>query len=141
MKRPAFPSVLLIASFLTTACGILPPGTYIPTDPKPVGSLVAQGHFDGMNGRTVTGMASVYQLTSDGTYVIRLEGIVVPSEGPFVVVGQAGGSEVYSQQLRAVLGTQNYVTSLGGTLTWNAVYIRSTRNAIQPDYGKAILSL
>jgi hypothetical protein len=141
MKNKGFFTTPLIfaAAALLSACGILREGSSIPNDPKPVGDLVAQGNFTGLNGKTVTGAASVYQLSSDGTYVVRLEGISVPSGGPFLVVGQAGGSEVYSQQLRFLTGTQNYFTRLQPPLSWNTIFIRSTTSIMTPDYGKAIL--
>ena len=142
--KPMTPLVLFTAlGLLAGACGILPGGKAVPNDGKPIGTITAQGTFTSLaSGKTVTGAAVIYQLTSDMTYVVRLEGLVAPSETNLQVVGEAGGTEPFTQQLRANQGTMNYPTGLGGgsnPLTWTAVYIRSPSNSVTPNYGKATL--
>ena len=138
--RPILVLFALIIGLLTQACGILPTGSATGTDPIPSGTVIKRGTFSGLNGRTVTGSVSIYQLNSNGTHVIRLEGISVPQEGPFLVVGTSSNSAtLYSAQLRFTSGNQNYSTTVQTPTVWDSIWIRSSTNGLLPDYGKAVL--
>lgn len=131
---------VLLLSLSTQACGILPTGSATGTDPIPIGTVLKRGNFSGLNGRTVTGSVSIYQLDSNGNHVIRLEGISVPLEGPFLVVGTASNSTtLYSAQLRFTSGNQNYYTTVQTPTSWDSIWIRSSTNGLLPDYGRAVL--
>lgn len=108
-----------------------------PRDPVPVGTVVANGEFVGLNGQTVSGVASVYKLTETGAFIVRLEGITTPSEAALYVRAETNDGRVLNTYLRATTGTQNYVTTAAGNPTWVSVSIYSTITAL--DYGKATL--
>src|SRR4051794_23977880 len=50
-----------------------------PNDTRPTGTPLVQGTFSGQNGQTVSGTASVFNV-STSNYVLRLEGISAPVE-------------------------------------------------------------
>ena len=131
--------LLLLAAPVLNGCGILPGGAAVPHDPTPVGTVVAAGTLQGLSGKTLSGAASVYQLTSDASYVVRLEGIVVPNESALQIVGETNLGREFHVQLRALTGTQNYPTGIRDLRTWVAIYIHSSQNSVTPDYGKATL--
>ncbi len=138
--RPFLVLSTLLMGVLSQACGILPAGSATGTDPIPNGTVIKRGNFSGLNGRTVTGSVSIFQLASNGTHVIRLEGISVPQEGPFLVVGTSSSSAtLYAAQLRFTSGNQNYYTTVQSPTTWDSIWIRSSTNGLLPDYGKAVL--
>ena len=129
-----------VAALNLTACGQIGLGARaIPNDPAPVGTIVAHGVFSGLNGHSMTGAASIYRQTSSGAYWVRLEGIVAPDEAGLQLVARADGAIVFQAALVALQGTQNYVTNVTGTPTWNSVTIKSTSNPLTPEYATALL--
>src|SRR5690348_17169099 len=85
VKFPAWALAAAQSLILLNSCGIIPLGTSTLNDPVPSGTVLASGSFTGQNGKTASGTATVY-LSDTGTYVIRLDGLVVPSENGLVVV-------------------------------------------------------
>ncbi len=126
--------VYFILFFLFSGCG---KGTVsAPNDPAPTGTIVAQGQFAGLNSKSVSGVAVIYQTGS--SYVARLEGISVPNEAGLQVVVKTSTTTVLQTTLRNISGTQNYSFSVSdGAVTWSSVTIHST--ATNLDYGTALL--
>lgn len=122
-------------------CGLVDTATQI-NEPVPNGTLQAQGSFTSLNGKAVSGVASVYQ-TSAGNFVLRLEGVSAPTTVSLNVVLAgtfAGRTQNYLQQLlRSGSGTMNYSFSSGTSVapTWNSVALNSPAENI--DYGKVTL--
>jgi hypothetical protein len=117
-------------------CGQLKLGVLQLNDPAPVGTIVAQGTFNGLNGKTVSGVAVIYRLTETGTHVIRLEGINTPAESGLLVRARQGGQVVFDTGLRSTRGTQNYSINITESAGWNSVTIHST--AANEDYATAL---
>lgn len=77
-------------------------------------------------------------LVSAGSYVLRLEGISVPTTRSLQAV-LASGSTIYVQQLlKSSQGSMNYSFSIadGSTPTFSYVFLSASENL---DYGKATL--
>jgi hypothetical protein len=95
------------------------------------------GSFSGLNGKTVSGSASVYD-QGGGTYVFRLDGVSFPDETGMQIVLVVSGTTQSPITLRAVSGSQNYtVTPTGGTVFQQA-RIHSTFYNL--DYALATLN-
>lgn len=112
--------------------------TTSPNDSRPSGVLIAQGSFTGQNGQNASGSAQIFM--DGGAYILRLEGISVPSENGLnvQVLSSASQTPVYSSSLRSSSGNQNYSFSTALTGRFATVYIYSTLR--QKNYGIAILS-
>lgn len=121
----------------TQGCG-LNIGTTSPNDPRPTGTLLAQGQFASQNGKSVSGSALVFS-QSGTSYIVRLEGISTPSEsGLYVRVYTANSGQVSNLSLTATSGSQNYYfTSTETSPTFKSVYIFSVPSNIA--YGLAVL--
>ncbi len=119
-------------------CGVVSTDGTSLNEPAPSGTIVAQGTFESRNQKTVSGGATVY-LVSAGSYVLRLEGISVPTTVSLQAV-LASGSTIYVQQLlKSSQGSMNYSFSIadGSTPTFSyASFFSASENL---DYGKATL--
>lgn len=130
----------LIAILLTAGCGELSSKSPLLNEPKPVGALMVQGSLEGQNGKTASGAAVVYRQTSDNSHVLRLEGIQVPDEGPYNVVGLVDGSERTLGVLKSTRGSHNYSAGQLGSATWSTVYIRKAGVSLDAgNYARATL--
>ncbi len=107
-------------------------------DPAPIGTIVAQGQFVGLNGKAVSGAAVIYQTSSDGNYVVRIEGIVTPIENGLEVIAKTSTATVLQTVLRSTRGTQNYSVTVAGVVLWSSVSIFSTLTNLA--YGTALLT-
>lgn len=127
--------------FCTVSCGAIGLGsssTVTANDSKPSGTTVSQGVFTSLNGKTVTGTASIILDATSTSVIVRLEGLVAPSETGLIVVLDTANETLYSSNLRSVSGSQNYYTGLmQGSSTYSAVRIVQSRTMM--DYGKANL--
>ena len=136
-------SVLLLHTvmFTLSGCGLKSGGCAF-NDLAPEGTIVAKGSFTGLS-KTVTGIATVYRLTADSTYAIRIEGVSIPSEAGLKIRGTAtpvsgGASAVaYDNTVRGYCGTQNYFSTISDNRTWSQVAIFSPGANV--DYGVAQL--
>jgi hypothetical protein len=115
------------------ACGR---GGAILNEPEPSGDIVAQGSFTSLNGRSVTGTATVYRQAT-GAYVLRLGGVSTPEEIGLSIILTYNGSLSSTTPLRSYTGSQNYSLSLPSATEFNRVTIRSTSANL--DYGQALL--
>jgi len=131
--------LLLFAAPTLDACGILPGGAAIPNDPVPQGTVIGSGVLNPLNGKTCGGFASVYRLATDSSFVVRLEGLVVPAENTLHVVAYSNTQVSLDASLRSTKGTQNYPTGLADGRTWTSIYIRQPANSLIKDYCKADL--
>ena len=124
---------------LTPGCGEIGlGGGGIANDPAPSGTKTKQGVFQGQNGQTVSGTASIYV---DGTTVtLRLENLGVPSGTVLKVVAKSSSTQVLSKSLRATSGNQNYTMSSTQGATTDTVEIQSGTVAPPSNvYGVATL--
>lgn len=128
----AGPAAIIAISVIVAAaacgCGLsLGQGTL--DDPTPSGSIVAQGSLAGENGRSVSGVASVWEQIggSSCTYVLRLENLSAPSDSTLEVVPLVNGAPGLSPSfatLRSSSGTQNYTfTGVPCGSTWTQISI------------------
>ncbi|MBI4925574.1 MAG: hypothetical protein HY843_06580 [Bdellovibrio sp.] len=106
-------------------------------DPIPSGTIVAMGQFEGLNSKTVTGAASIYKVNTEGSFIVRLEGIASPSENGLQVVVKTSDTTVLKTPLRSTNGSQNYSFTVTDIVTWSYVSIFSTLSNL--NYGMAIL--
>jgi hypothetical protein len=112
--------------------------TGAPNEPAPQGgTILAQGDFVGLNGKSVGGAAAVYDVGTAGTFVLHLSGLSAPVESGLAVVVVANGSEQGSNTLRSSQGSQNYFITMVGSPKWNQIIIRNSSTKI--DYGQASL--
>ncbi len=139
-RNNIFFGIMCASVFFTASCGSTELGTVKINDPAPSsGQIVAQGNFTGLNGKTVSGIALVYQM-SDGSHLIRLEGLSAPAETGLQVVAKVDSTIAYSAGLKGATGNQNYPTTIIGASTWNSIKILSTQLAPpENEYGAAIL--
>jgi hypothetical protein len=108
-----------------------------PNDVRPTSQVMVQGSFTGLNGKTVTGNAMVFD-TGNLNYVLRLEGISTPAEGG-LQVRLFGSDRQHNFDLRAYSGSQNYsFTSTNTSVRFTDVSIFST--VTNMPYGSALLS-
>lgn len=121
-------------------CGEIGLGNRSPNDPKPTGTIVAQGNLTGQSGQTASGSAFVYQ-TGSASFVVRLEGVTLPEESGLRVIVSVNSDEKLNASLRSSSGTQNYSMTVS-TLpaTFDYVAIRSTQSNPDVDYAKALFS-
>ncbi len=110
--------------FCCTSCGlnlgVSLGGSGTPNDPRPSGNPVAQGSFSG----SVSGSALVFQ--SGGGYVLRFEGLSVPSAAG-LIVNLYNSSSPFVFNLTALTGNQNYnVNAAMGSTQFSSVTISST---------------
>lgn len=131
----AFVSAGLL-SFL--GCGVVGTNGTSLNEPAPSGTIVAQGTFESRNQKSVSGGATVY-LVSAGSYVLRLEGISVPTTVSLQAV-LASGSTIYVQQLlRSSQGSMNYSFSIADGTAPTFSYVSFFSASENIDYGKATL--
>jgi hypothetical protein len=130
--------------FYLSSCGIsIGTGTATLNDPIPKGSLVAQGQLAGVNAKSVSGTAQIYNTSGSSVgfsynYTLRLDSLTAPDESNLVVQLYATpGGKIFSQSLKGASGSQNYQFTAPGSVTFNNVYIYSTTNNIA--YGTAVL--
>jgi hypothetical protein len=133
--------VACIPAFML-GCGVAGVNNGVPVfnDPVPEGDILAQGNFIGQNGRTVTGVASIYKLDSNGVHIVRLEGITVQSGTALEVIAVANGEQVLQASLKGLTGNQAYETNVTTNRTWNKVTIRTRATTLNPEFGTAILN-
>jgi len=136
-------SLMIIATLgaLLGSCGAFPitlgGGTSSTNDAVPSGVITAQGSFTSLNGKVVTGTAVIY-FVSSGNYIVRLNGISVPSENALQMVPVIDGTAQTPVQLESDSGNQDYSVEYSGTPGhWNQVNIHSTIYNL--DYGQALL--
>jgi hypothetical protein len=136
-----------VASTLLAACGIsLGGGTF--NDPTPTGTVIAQGSFNSYNGRTVTGIVSVWEQDDGGscTHVVQLQSLSAPTDAGLEVVPLVNGATNVSPtfySLRGSSGNQNYTfTGAACGSSWAQVKIidPSVALASQQVYGAATLT-
>ena len=117
--RTAFKKTLgfaLLAPALLGACGNITLGGGTQNDPTPTGTIVAQGPFTGLNGRTVTGNVSVYQQVGTSgacTFVVQLQSLNAPNDAGVTlevipVVNGAPNLVPSEYALRSPTGNENY---------------------------------
>ena len=136
-------SVATIVFVLAQAgCGLdlnwTPGGSSTPNDPRPSGNVVVQGSFTGSSGQsTVTGTAIIF--STSNSYILRLEGLSVPSETGLTIQIYTSQSQV-NLNLTASTGNQNYsVNNLPiNATTFLSVSIWSTLKNQQ--YANAVFS-
>lgn len=105
-KARAWPYYGAVAALLV-ACGIIPVGGGTLNDPVPSGTVTYSGTFTGLGTNTASGTASIYN-QSPGTYVLRLDGLNVPSQSNLNVVLTGSGTTWVNTSLRGTTGSQNY---------------------------------
>ena len=106
-------------------------------DPVPQGTIIAQGSFVGLNGRTVSGTVTIY-LTGIGMYTVRLAGLSIPSENGIQMITVVNDSSLTPITLSTGGGNKNYSITLDGSVTWKQIRIYSAPNNL--DYGQALLT-
>lgn len=107
-------------------------------DPVPTGTIVAQGTFTGLNGKSASGMAVIYSVAS-GSYILRLSGVNLPDESGLQLIIVANSTNLSSIMLRGSSGNQNYTFSYSGTSpTFNQVRLYSM--TAFTDYATALLT-
>lgn len=128
----------IAALLLGSHCGEMGTSGGTFNEPAPSGTVVAQGTLESRNQKAVSGGASVY-LQSSGTYVLRLEGISVPTTVTLQAVLYSNSTKYVQQLLKSSQGSMNYTFSVADASrpTWSYVSIFSPSENI--DYGKAIL--
>ena len=114
-------------ALLLVHCGI-PLGSNAPNDPTPSGTIVAHGTFATLNGDTASGNATIYRVNG-ANFVVRLEGISMPSQGGLLVKVLNGRAVVLSTALRSSEGSQNYSFNVASPGAWNSVDIYSSTSA------------
>jgi hypothetical protein len=110
-------TVIALVTAWISGCGAfggITLGSGIQNDPTPDGSIVAQGPFDGVNGRTVTGNVSIYRqyLSATGCdFTVRLQSLSAPTDANLYVIPVVNGAPSISPNsyvLRSASGNQNY---------------------------------
>lgn len=129
----SFSAVLYLTSCGDVKLGPVP----APNDPPPSGTKLSSGTFVSQNGKIVNGIASVYQRSSNGLIVIRLEGISTPEESGLNIQAMRGSEIGIRSNLRSFTGTQNYSTQKTETTGWTSIQILSSNT--QTLYGTANL--
>lgn len=132
--------LITVAGFGGAGCGLIAVGSGASAnDPVPEGTLIAQGTFTGLNGKTTSGTAAIY-LSSGGLATVRLESFSAPNGTSLQVAAKANGQTLYQASLRAESGNQNYATSVTGAQNWTSVVILSSTVASPlNEYGVALL--
>jgi hypothetical protein len=129
----------------TTQCSLngIPLGTGggngSSNDPRPEGTLIAQGQLGGLSGRAVTGTALIF-LAGGSSYILRLEGLSGPAENnlQIQVYGSFSPSPVFISTLSSTSGNQNYSFATGPGNQFNTVSIYSTLS--RTNYATAVLT-
>jgi hypothetical protein len=113
-----------------------------PNDATPTGTVLRQGQFSGLNGKTASGAAIFYSGNGAGNYILRLEGVSFPEETGLSIRIYSASQLVSTLQLRYSSGSQNYTLSgIGSQLNFSiygqiSVYIFSSVN--NKNYALAI---
>lgn len=110
-------------------------GTGSSNDPIPSGTLLTQSQFFGQSGQTVSGTATVY--VSSNTYIVRLQGMAIPSEAGLFVQVFTSTTQVGNFPLKNTSGNQNYTLTTSAPLTFKSVNIYSTLSNPPAIYGTA----
>ena len=135
---PLIVTLIASVSLSLVSCGQVKLGNTTPNDQAPSGTVIGQGDFISLNGKTVTGTAAVYNSEGSSTsYTLRLNGISAPSETGLVIVITVNGEQLSPFALRSSSGSQNYSVYYEGTPTFKQVTIRSP--SANMDYGQALL--
>jgi hypothetical protein len=94
-------------------------------EPEPRGTIVAQGTFSGLNGKTASGNAIVYK-QGEGSYVLRLSNASLPEEAGLKLILVVNSVSQSGILLRSSSGNQNYNFTLSYTSpTFNSVRLNS----------------
>lgn len=139
-------SAFLLGALLVlfSGCGKITAGSGAePNDARPSGNPIAQASLTSQNGKTVSGSALIFASVNSSSgvtgYILRLEGISVPSaSGLLVRVNASPGGQVASLPLRATSGSQNYTLSVNYGSTFSSVYIYSPSENI--NYAAALFT-
>ncbi|MEK6706302.1 MAG: hypothetical protein AABZ06_10985 [Bdellovibrionota bacterium] len=132
---------IILLTFLCSVivfCGQITLGPPVAfNDPEPQGTIIAQGSFVGLNGRTVSGTSTIY-LTDIDVYTIRLAGFSIPAESGIQMIAVVNDSSLTPVTLSTSGGNKNYSITLSGSVTWKQIRIHSAPNNL--DYGQALLT-
>ncbi len=139
-RRFLRPIATIALALSVTACPGVRIGTGTLNEQPPSSSIatpIKTGTFFPESGADVSGNVVLYRLNSGG-FILRLSGLVAPSETGLQVVLFADGAAVYRAGLRSTTGNQNYTVSIAEPFNWNWVAIYSTSTVM--DYAKATLN-
>lgn len=136
MSYPHHLKTFLVMLFFFQGCSLsgLSPGattgTY-PNDPRPSGTLLAQGAFVGQNSQTVAGNALIFY---DGSnFILTLQSLTAPSETGLLIQVFTLNSQTaaYAAPLLYNSGTKNYTFSAAtGGVRFSNVYLYSQQNRL-----------
>lgn len=131
--------LLSLILFFLCSCGLVDLGASSnPNDATPSGTAIAFGSFTGLNGKTVSGGVTVYD-QQGGAYVVRLEGVVFPSDTTLQMIPTVDGSALGSYLVRASSGTMNISVTASVGAQWNKITIHSASKNM--DYAQAMLTM
>lgn len=108
-------------------------------DPRPDGTVIAQGQLAGLSGKTVTG--TVFIFLTGSNFVLRIEGLGVPSENNLQLQlygSLSPSSPVMTSTLTSNTGNQNHPFNTGPGNIFNTVLVYSTMT--HSNYGSATLT-
>ena len=129
-------SIIVFSLVFLSSCG-LKWGSASPNDTAPTGgTIVAQGSFTSLNGRTAGGTVQIYDMGT--STIVRLVGVTFPAESGLQLSVTGDGAVVSTTTLLATTGSKNYTISASGVSTWNSVTIHSLPKNL--DYAQALLS-
>lgn len=140
-------AITLSAVCLLTACGDIKLGAGTVNDAEPSGTVVAQGNFTGQNGRSVSGVAMIYSLSSGSSCIhyVRLVSLSAPSDATLQVIPIVNGAASVSPTfytLRGATGNHTYAFT-GAPCGSNWVQVQIANPALNPpsaqNYGIATL--
>ena len=130
---------VVLCLFMLAGCGITA-GRGTVNDLAPTLPVLAQGSFQSLSGKSVTGSTTIYN-AGGGSYIVRLEGISVTQDSGLQVIPMLNtGAAAATLSLRAFTGNQNYTFTPAITPSgFASVRIYSPASII--DYGKANLTV
>lgn len=135
--KPAFLPAALVLAILSLACSKISLGTGTgPNDPAPSAPVLASGQLIALNGSTASGTVIIYN-PNDGTNILRLSGVKLPSENGLLIIPTVNGATLSSIPLRYNTGSQNYTVTVSGSPNWTLVSIHSV--VYNVDYAQALL--
>ena len=127
----------MIVGLILTACGPFKGGYNPPNDPIPNGTQITSATLTAGGGKTVSGTVEIYRVDV-GTYVIRLDNVILPTESNLEIIGTNNLGTLSPINLRFSTGTQNYNVQVSGTPHWTQVAIYSP--SAQQNYAFANFS-
>jgi len=128
---------ILLTLIFPLGCG-LDGGVANSTDLSPGGTVIFHGSF-AANTNNVSGTVLIHNV--NGQVVVRLEGLVTPSDTRYYLYLESSLSQTaYVTQLKAPLGNQNYYTGITQTTQdWIQVVFRGLNNVTFPILASAQL--